>query len=96
MAINQYTLSTHTKRRMQHHNVTSDEIQLALEHGQIEYRGGTKFYFLGNRDIPLKLRRTHSRLAGLTLVIANGEIVTLYRNPRAHAAIKRRDKRYFR
>ena len=91
-----YRLNTHTRRRMQHRNVTPAEIQLALEHGQIEYRAGTKFYFLGQRDIPAKLRRTHSRLAGLTIVVANGEIVTLYRNPRAHAAIKRRAKRCLR
>ena len=96
MFFNHYLITTHTKRRMQHRNVTPDDLQFALEHGQIQYRAGTKFYFLGQRDIPAKLRRTHSRLAGLTVVVANGAIVTLYRNPRAHADIKRRAKRRFR
>lgn len=96
MSVPNYRLMPHAKRRMQHRNVTRDELQLALEHGQVEYRAGTKFYFLGQRDIPAHLQRTHARLVGLTVVVAHNAIVTLYRNPRAHAAIKRRHKRNFR
>ena len=96
MLVNHYRLKPHAKRRMQQRNITREELQLALECGQIEYRAGTKFYFLGTRDIPTHLRRSHARLAGLTVVIANDAIVTLYRNPRAHAAIRRRDKRQMR
>lgn len=96
MFIKNYSITTHTKRRMQHRIVTCEDIRLALVHGQVEYRHGTKFYFLGKRDIPAALRRTHGRLAGLTLVVENGEIVTVYRNPQAHADIKRRDKHRFR
>lgn len=96
MSVPNYRLNTHAKRRMQQRNVTPDDLQLALERGQVEYRAGTKFYFLGQRDIPTHLRRTHARLAGLTVVVAHNAIVTLYRNPHAHAAIRRRDKRNFR
>ena len=73
-----YRLNTHTRRRMQHRNVTPDEIQLALEHGQIEYRAGTKFYFLGRRDIPAKLRRTHSRFK-LSLITRHINLTKTFR-----------------
>lgn len=95
MPITVYRITPHAKRRMAQRNITVSELEFALERGHVEFRAGAKFYFLGKRDLPIHLWHSHARLAGLTIVVANDEVLTLYRNPQALADIRRKTKRRY-
>lgn len=84
------TESEHLRQRMAQRNTTWSDIELTLARGRVLYRCGAEFYFLGARDLPEPLRRTHAHLIGTTVIVANGEIRTVYRNRSAHASIRRK------
>jgi hypothetical protein len=86
----------HLCQRMAQRNISSPEIELVVTYGRTLHRRGAEFYFLGERDLPDTLRRTHAHLIGTTVVIAEGEVRTVYRNRRAHASIRRKtEQRWF-
>jgi hypothetical protein len=78
---------------MSERNLDAEDLQIVLDYGRVIYRSGAKFYFLGRRDLPEFLQRTHRRLVGTTIVTVKSMIKTVYRNGRAIASIKRKRKR---
>ena len=83
----------HLRERMAQRNADQEAIEITLAFGRRLFRSGAEFYFLGKRDLPAELQRTHARLIGTTVVVTDGEIATVYRNSRAWASIKRKRER---
>ena len=92
-SIGRSVTKAHLLRRMAQRNADPEAIEITLAYGRRLHRSGAEFYFLGRRDLPDGLRRTHSRLIGTTIVVTGGEIATVYRNARALASIKRKRER---
>lgn len=88
-----FFISSHAAWRMSERNLDTEDMQIVLDYGRVIYRAGAKFYFLGERDLPDFLQRTHQRLVGTTIVTKGRVIKTVYRNQRAIASIKRKRKR---
>jgi hypothetical protein len=92
MRINKYQISAHAARRMAQRNLNIGDLALVLRFGRKEYRTGVKFFFLGERDVPQGHERELRRLVGTTIVAADDSILTVYRNAKALARIKRKLK----
>ena len=92
MKINKYRISRHAARRMAQRNLSVGDVALVLRLGRKEYRTGAEFFFLGARDVPEGQERVLVRLVGTTIVAVDGCILTVYRNERAWAQIKRKLK----
>jgi hypothetical protein len=87
--------SLHASRRAARRNIVPDAVEYVLAHGQLTHRTGIRFFFLRRRDIPLADRHHEwcARLVGTVVLVApEGEIITVYRNRRALAAIRRKPK----
>lgn len=80
----------HIEQRMAQRNVNWSDIELVLAYGLWLRRCGAEFFFLGERQLPEELRRTHARLIGTTVVVTGGEVATVYRNSRAVGSIRRK------
>ena len=85
----------HAEIRMAQRGLSDDALRFVAAYGQITYRTGVKFIFLGRRDIPRQHRRSHGHLEGLTLVLnpRTHEVITCYRNREALSEIRRKAKR---
>lgn len=92
MRINKYRISRHAARRIAQRNLSVGDVALVLRFGRKEHRTGVKFFFLGERDVPPGQERELERLVGTTIVAADECILTVYRNERALAQIKRKLK----
>lgn len=92
MRVSKYRISRHAARRMAQRNLSVGDVALVLRFGRKEYRTGVKFFFLGERDVPPGQERELERLMGTTVVAADECILTVYRNERALAQIKRKLK----
>ena len=88
-------LTYHSATRMAQRGFHPEELDFVARHGQARYRTGVKFVFLGRRDIPESLRRSHGHLEGLTLVMCprTDTVITCYRNREAIGDIRRKHKR---
>lgn len=87
--------SLHAARRAARRNIRRDGVAYVIMHGRLYHRTGARFFFLGERDLPVEDRRDPwaSRLVGTVVVVAsNGEIITTYRNRRAPRRIARKLK----
>ena len=92
MRINRYRISSHAARRMAQRNLSVGDIALVLRFGRKEHCTGVEFFFLGERDVPQGQERELERLVGTTVVAADESILTVYRNEKALARIKRKLK----
>ena len=92
MQINKYRISKHAARRMAQRNLNVGDVVLVLRFGRKEHRTGVRFFFLGERDVPKGLERELERLVGTTIVATDECILTVYRNEKALAQIKRKLK----
>jgi hypothetical protein len=92
MRVNKYRISRHAARRMAQRNLSVGDVALVLRFGRKEHRTGVKFFFLGERDVPTGQERELARLVGTTVVAAEECILTVYRNEKALAQIKRKLK----
>lgn len=92
MRVSKYRISRHAARRMAQRNLSVGDVALVLRFGRREYRTGVKFFFLGERDVPPGQERELERLVGTTIVAADECILTVYRNEKALARIKRKLK----
>jgi hypothetical protein len=90
------TTKEHLRQRMAQRNSDPEASEITLAYGRRMYRSGAEFFFLGARDLPKGLRRTHSQLIGTTVVVDGGEVATVYRNRRALSSIKRKRNRGWR
>lgn len=86
-------LSLHARQRASQRGLSTHEIDFVLLFGRRIYRTGIRFIFLGARDIPVRYRRSHGYLAGVTLLMADdGTLLTVYKNPEAIKVIKKKSK----
>ncbi|HEX8137543.1 MAG TPA: DUF4258 domain-containing protein [Pyrinomonadaceae bacterium] len=92
MKVSKYRISSHAARRMAQRNLSVGDVALILRFGRKEHRTGVKFFFLGDRDLPPGQEREMERLVGTTVVAADACILTVYRNEKALARIKRKLK----
>ena len=92
MRISKYRISRHAARRMAQRNLSVGDLALVLRFGRKEHRTGVKFFFMGERDVPPGQERELERLVGTTVVAADKCILTVYRNEKALARIKRKLK----
>lgn len=80
----------HLKTRKAQRNIDDEAIEFVVAYGIHLYRSGAEFFFLGERQLPEKMRKTHARLIGTTVVVTGGEVATVYRNFRAVGSIRRK------
>jgi hypothetical protein len=93
MEFAKFRISKHAARRMAQRNLSVGDVALTLRYGRREHRAGAEFYVLTKRGIPEGMGRALERLVGATVVVSGGEIVTVYRNRRALASIRKKAKR---
>jgi hypothetical protein len=87
--------SLHAVQRAYERGITTPMIQDTLRWGKKLHRQGLRFFVMLRCCIPPGLdERYAKRLVNVTVVLAADEtIVTVYRNPKAIAHIKRKPKR---
>ncbi len=95
MTITRVQISRHAARRLAQRGISLEDVNLVLRLGRRLHRTGVTFYFFGRRQIPRGLERELERLVGTTLIVADGCVITAYRNKRAIAEIKKKPKRRF-
>jgi hypothetical protein len=93
MTITRVQISRHAAQRLAQRGISLEDVNLVLRLGRRLHRTGATFYFLGRRQIPRGLERELERLEGVTLIVADGRLITAYRNKRAIAEIKKKPKR---
>lgn len=78
----EYVPSFHAGKRMAQRNLSLEDIDFVLDHGQRLHKAGAVFFFLGKCDIPEIWRRRFERLEGTMLVMSNetNTLITVYRN----------------
>lgn len=95
MFINKYFISKHAAQRMAQRNLDVGDVALVLNFGRREHCAGAKFFFLGERDLPIGDERRLARLVGSVVVVIKEKIIaTVYRNREAISKIKRKPKRW--
>jgi hypothetical protein len=87
-----YRLTRHARQRMAQRNLSRKDVGVVIRFGRKIYRTGAAFFFLGRRDLPNGRERELERLVGTTIIATEGQILTVYRNARAIAEIKRKVK----
>jgi hypothetical protein len=95
MLISKYIISKHAAQRMAQRNLEVGDVALVLKFGRREHCAGAKFFFLGERDLPIGSERKLARLIGSVVVVIKEKIIaTVYRNREAISKIKRKPKRW--
>jgi hypothetical protein len=78
---------------MAQRGLSQSDIQFVLTYGRKLRRSGSLFFFLGKRDIPMKLSRFDkiAKLEGTLLVLSpdGKQLITVYKNRKAIQQIKR-------
>jgi hypothetical protein len=92
MKPNRIWLTRHAERRMAQRNVTSEDLLPVIRFGRLSYAAGAEFYFLGKRDLPESLQHPLERLAGITVVVKDRKVRTVYRNRHSPGRIRRKLK----
>jgi hypothetical protein len=87
-----WPITEHARQRLAQRNLHAQDIEWVTRFGRIAYGNAATFYFLGKRDIPRGWERRLTRLVGTTLVIANGCLITAYRNRSGWKTIRRKGK----
>jgi len=93
MDITRVRISRHAARRLAQRGISLEDVNIVLRLGQRLHRTGATFYFFGRRQVPRGLERQLERLVGTTLIVADGQLITAYRNKHAIATIKKKPKR---
>ena len=88
------TLTHHARARAHGRRLAGEDLAFALHYGRTTYRFGALVKFLGRRDIPPELEKSHGHLQGLTLVIKDGCVLTVYKNPEHWKTLKKAVKFY--
>ncbi len=87
--------SLHARQRAARRNLERDAIAYVLLHGRSLHRTGITFHFLARRDIPpadLQSAWVRSLEGTVVLEAPDGDLITVYRNRHAWAAIRRKLK----
>lgn len=86
-------LTRHARARAQQRCFGAAELEYVLDHGMRLRRTGVEFCVLRMRDVPPPDRRTVGRLVGTVVLVGeDGVAITVYRNRRALAEIRRKPK----
>lgn len=87
------TFALHARLRLAQRRLSAKEVEYVLEHGYPLRRTGVEFCVLRSRDIPPTDHRVAGHLEGTVVLIADdGVAITVYRNRRALAEIRRKAK----
>jgi hypothetical protein len=82
-----YTLSSHARHRSAQRNLSDEDIDFIVQHGQHVHRTGVIFCQLRHKDLPTQIPGNHRyrQLVGTTVVLCRcgHYIVTLYREAKA-------------
>lgn len=91
------SLTSHAKKRGRQRNLRESELDYVIRYGRKLWRTGICFHFLAAKDIPAADRRSQwaNRLVGTSVLVSpqTGSVITVYRNPKALTAIKKKSKR---
>ena len=97
--ISMLNLSQHAVLRMAQRNISLDDLEYVLEHGERVHKTGVAFFILRKRDIPRADRKRSEimRLEGTVVLISSmedgkPEIITTYRNKGAIRTLRRKAK----
>ncbi len=90
----QFRISDHAARRMAQRNVGVLDLGVALQFGRVVYAAGAEFHFLGRRDLPKGREREFERLVGLTAVVSEDTVITVYRNRNGFGKTRRKSKHF--
>jgi hypothetical protein len=88
--------SLHARQRCARRGISERAIAWALEHGRVVHSTGVRFHFLGRQEIAEACacgadRRMVEKCQGLVVLVGgNGRVITVYRNSRALADIRRK------
>jgi hypothetical protein len=77
-------VSDHARRRMQQRGIRPEAVKACLDFGRRVYSRGALFLVMGRREVA-SARRAGIRLdslLGLQVLVRDGTVVTVYRNPR--------------
>jgi magnesium-transporting ATPase (P-type) len=90
-------LTLHARKRGRQRNLDERKLSYVLRYGRKLWRTGICFHFLAAKDIPAADRRSEwaNRLIGTSVLVSpqTGSVITVYRNPKALTAIKKKSKR---
>jgi hypothetical protein len=87
------TFTIHAGLCLAQRRLSAEDVEYVLEHGHRLRRTGVEFCVLRSRDIPPADRRVAGHLEGTVVLVAdNGVAITVYRNRRALAEIRRKAK----
>jgi hypothetical protein len=82
----EWVTTSHARQRQARRNLSDDDIEFVIAHGQRKYCGGAVHYFLGRRNLPTD-RATYQRYSHLegTVLVMREEagawiLITTYRN----------------
>lgn len=92
MRINQFYVDRNTVRQMAQRNLSPEDMQTVIRFGRNLHIIGAMVCFLGWRDLPRGFERQLERLVGTSVVTVGNRIITVYRNPKVIAEIKRKSK----
>lgn len=86
-----FQISNTAQQKMAKLHLSVNEINLALNKGTKIHRTGAVFFFLGKKDLPEG--SSFERLNGLTVIVKDRKILTVYRNKKVLPVIKQKAKR---
>lgn len=93
-------ISHHARLRQAQRNLSDDEIEFVLMHGEELHSGGALHIFLGRRNLlqDRNSKRQYAHLEGTVLVLSDSEqdstLITVYRNRQALRMIKAKAKHH--
>ena len=92
-------LTQHAVLRMAQRNISLDDLEYVLEHGERVHKTGVTIYILRKRDIPQNDRKKSeiTRLEGTVVLTGfsqdgNLEVITMYRNKSAFRTLRCKEK----
>ena len=89
-------VTLHALERAARRGVSPDAVGWALEHGRVVHSTGIRFHFLGRREVEEACacgadRRAVEKCQGIVVLVGDdGCVITVYRNRRALADIRRK------
>ncbi len=88
-------LSRHAAKRAGQRRISMEAINAALDYGTVTYRTGAVFSTLLRKDVKKARNSALLKHVGTTVLASSREnvIITVYRNPKSHASIKKLLKR---
>jgi hypothetical protein len=87
--------SCHSFSRARSRGISTSDIMMALDYGEVNFKQGLLFYIVKNKNLPFSLdKHIAERLKNLVVVISDktNEIVTCYKSKYANKNIRKKSK----